>query len=100
MSSEGNGMVWHVVFVGATAQHVKMLHKYAKEVGLGDICIDALKFALHRMRYDPLAFGELVKRRPKSELVFHVRIVEPLLFEFAIHEETHKVLIQCVQFMP
>ena len=99
MSSEGNGMVWHIVFAGATAQHVKTLHKYAKEVGLGDIFIEALKFALYRMRYNPLAFGELVKSRPKSGLVFHVRVVEPLLFEFAIHEETHNVLIQRVQLM-
>jgi hypothetical protein len=99
MPSEGNGMVWHVAFVGATAQHVKTLHQYAKQVGLGNTYVDAIKFALHCMRHDPLAFGELVRRRPKSGLIVHVRIVKPLLFEFAIHEETHNVLIQRVQLM-
>ncbi len=52
------------------------------------------------MQYDPLAFGELIERKPKSRLIVHVRIVKPLLFEFAVHEETYNVLIQRVDLMP
>jgi hypothetical protein len=99
MSTEGNGAVWHVSFVGTVAQEVKTLYKQAKEAGLGDAYIDSIKYARHRMRLNPMRFGELIRRRPKSGLVVHVRVVEPLLFEFAIHEETHNVLIQRVQLM-
>jgi hypothetical protein len=99
MPSEGNGMAWHVAFAGAVAQDLKVLYKRAKEAGLGDAYIDAIRFAVHRMSNDPLGFGELIKRKPKSGLLIHVRIVKPLRFEFAIHEESHNVLIQRVQLM-
>jgi hypothetical protein len=32
-------------------------------------------------------------------MVIHVRVVKPVRFEFAIHEDTHRVLIQNIQFM-
>jgi hypothetical protein len=99
MPGEVNGMFWHVAFAGSVGQDLKTLFRRAKEVGLGDAYIDAIKFALQRLRQDPLALGELIERRPKSRLLIHVRIVKPLLFEFAIHEETHNVLIQRVQLM-
>jgi hypothetical protein len=100
MPSEGNGTPWNVAFAGTVAPDLKTLYRQAKDAGLGDAYIDAVKFALHRLRHAPLAFGELVARRPKSRLIIHVRIVRPLLFEFAIHEETHNVLILRIQLMP
>ena len=99
MASEGNGIVWHVAFAGTAAKDLKTLHKSAKKLGLGEAYVSAMRFAFHRMRYNPLAFGELIKKWPKSQLLFHIRIVEPLLFEFAIHEATHNVLIQRIQLL-
>lgn len=99
MPSEGNGMAWHVAFAGTVGQDMKTFYEHAKAIGLGGAYIDAVKFALHRMRQNPLAFGELIEQKPNSQLIVHVRIVKPLLFEFAIHEETHNVLIQRIQLM-
>jgi hypothetical protein len=99
MPNEGNGRTWHVGFAGTVAKDVKTLHRLAKETGLGEAYIDAIRFAIHRMQHDPLNFGELIKRLPKSQMVIHVRVVMPVRFEFAIHEDTHRVLIQSIQFM-
>jgi hypothetical protein len=100
MPIEGNGMAWHVGFAGNVAQDLKTLHQYAKKAGLGEACIDAIRFAIRRMQQDPLNFGELIRSLPQSRLIVHVRVVKPIRFEFAIHEETHSVLIQRVQLMP
>ena len=99
MPSESNGMAWRVAFAGTVAKDMTLLYKQAKDIGIGGAYIDAIKFAFHRMRLDPLAFGELIRSLPKSRLVVHVRLVKPLRFEFAIHEETHRVLIQRVELM-
>ena len=100
MPRKENGMAWHVAFAGNVAQDLKTLYQQAKTFGIGAAYVNAIKFALHRLRHDPFSLGELIESKPKSRLFIHVRIVKPLLFEFAIHEESHSVLIQRVQLMP
>jgi hypothetical protein len=97
MPSDGNGTVWRVAFGGTVGKDLKVLYQQAKAAGLGQAYIGALKFAIQRIGQDPMAFGELVRRLPKSAMIVHVRIIRPLLIEFAIHEESHRVLIQRVE---
>ena len=101
MPAEGNGqpVQFKISFAGALAKELKTLHARAREVGLGDAFIDALRVAVSRMQNNPWSFGELVRRLKKSPWSIHVRCIKPLVIEFAICEERPVVYIRRVQLL-
>jgi hypothetical protein len=99
MASEGNGTLYQISFSGLIAQELKKLSKHAKAAGVGKEFVEALELAVFRMRHDPWGFGEMVGRLHHAKAVIHVRLVKPLLIEFAILEEKPIVFIKRVQLM-
>jgi len=97
MIREENGTLYEISFSGFIAQEIKKLHKNAKAMGIGKEYVEALTYAVFRLQHQPWSFGELVSHLKVAKLMVHVRIVKPLLIEFAIHEEKPIVFIKRVE---
>ena len=99
MASKGNGQHYQLIFSGFLAQELKLLNKRAKAAGLGKAYLEALDSAVFQMQHDPWAYGELIGHVEQPPLKVHVRIVKPLVIEFAIHENKPLVLIRRIQLL-
>jgi hypothetical protein len=87
MSLESNGQPYRVSLTGLAAKEVKDLYQLAKAAGLGDAYLNAFKYAVRRLEFDPWGFSELIREVKSARLKIHIRVVEPLVIEFGIHEE-------------
>jgi hypothetical protein len=101
MPAEGNGkpIRYKVTFTGSVGQEIKSLYANAKDIGLGKEYLEALSLAIYRLSHDPWGFGEMTGRLNHAKWTIHVRVVKPLLIEFAIHEESPTVFIKRVKLM-
>ncbi len=101
MPTQGNGkpLVYKVIVSGKIAQDLDVLRTRAKEGGVESDYLLALETAGNRLRQDPWNFGELIMRLPHFKLQIHVRVVHPLLIEFAIDEDKPLVYIKRVDLV-
>lgn len=101
MSNEGNGqpVLYKVSFSGVLAEELKAQGELARSLGLGAAFAEALRTAVFRMRHDPWSFGELIFRFKQAQWSVHIRVIQPLVFEFAISEKAPAVYIRRAQLL-
>lgn len=95
MSSPGNGKPrrYRVSYSGALLKVVNELRYEAFLSGRAPQFERAWKVILLRLRSDPWAFGEYVRRYAHLKLKAYVGSVYPITVQFAIHEELPMVVI-------
>jgi hypothetical protein len=99
--SEGDGkpVSYLLDMSGQTALAIKQLKQLAEQLGMGSHVRTALKKIAHRLRTDPLNFGEMVKHLPNLRLLVHHAVVYPLVLRFAVHEEQPIVYLMSVRLV-
>ena len=94
--SEGNGRQrrYRVSISGAVAKQIKDEARIAAESGQQSEFTHALLIVNHRLRTEPLEFGELTN--DKAGLIYHTGTVVPISVIFAIDQKNMVVYIKKV----
>lgn len=88
---------YEVHFSRAVAERLRRLQRRASRAGRGDLLIHALRTIVHRLRHEPLTFGEPLYRLPALRLQVRCAVVRPLVIDFGVHEDRPVIYVKGVQ---
>jgi hypothetical protein len=96
MTTQGNGnsVRYNVTMSGATKALLAQLNMQARQAGIGQQFLAALREIGERLRKDPLNFGEPLYRLPALRLLVCQGARSPLLVDFVVHEDRPLVFIR------
>jgi hypothetical protein len=96
MSSQGNGQdqPFLVTMSAMVRAVVCQLHEQEGQAGRGEAFLAALRQIIHRLRHDPLVFGEPLYRLPSLHLAIRQAIIAPLVVDYAVHEAQRLIIIR------
>jgi hypothetical protein len=75
-------------------QELLQLHLQEHALGFGKRFLDAYREALRRLKRDPQVFGEALYRLPLANLDVRHAVVDRLVIDYGVHEETKIVFIR------
>jgi hypothetical protein len=101
MSSQGNGQpgFYEVRLSEQTANGIKQQYMLALELGKGQQFLDALRIIRERLRTNPQQLGEPLFRLPVLKLLVFHGIVNPVVFDYGIHQERPLVFLRGVKLL-
>jgi hypothetical protein len=101
MTEGPNGKLpsFKVALLGPASEETKRILKDAQTAGTKQEIESALETITHRLRRDPLGFGELVREFKSMNLVEHVAVVRPLVVTFGINLQAGVVFISRIRLL-
>jgi hypothetical protein len=66
----------------------------AEQLGFRTIFLEASRYMIDELAYEPLRFGESRGILPNLELEMRIAFAPPLYVEFAVNEQSHQVFIR------
>ena len=70
------------------------LFTFAQSLGWRKLFLDASRYMMDELAYDPNHFGESRGILPGLELEMRIAFAPPVYVEFAVHERSHQVFIR------
>ena len=100
--SEGNGKakIYQLSISGAVSKEITAQYERAKTAALAGEFKQSLIHIFHRLKHDPLDFGEPLFHYASSGLQLRHAIVAPILVEYAVHPDRPFVILRSITFRP
>ena len=92
-----NGAIFEVSLSGEIGLKVKRLAKTASARGIKDKFIAALEAIYHKLRHDPLNFGE--RSYELQQFSCHIGVLGPVAVHFHVHDRLQLVFLANVFLM-
>ena len=102
MNHHGNGrpVMYRISVPGPVSASIESEQLRATLDGKGEAFLAAMRYAIARIRHEPLGLGEAIFPLRNAKLIVHLAFLPPLVIEFGVHEELPLVFIRRVSYLP
>ena len=93
-------MAFRVIDSKAIQKKFLRLYRKAKKLGLGPAVRTAVKDIYQHLAVDPKSFGEPIYHLAHAKLEIYVRLYQPLVVHYGIHQDQDLVFIKAIDWLP